>query len=220
MILLVASANVCRVSAISQELGQHLLKKEFEAFVSRFAKKYTAGTDEFAHRSVSCSSSCSCAFFKCGQHRNYIWIVTSFFRLSVFTENLEHAVELNAKLEAQGLDPIHGVTPYSDMTTFEFQDTMLMKDIEPFHLRNTSRIPLAQLSSKASEANQFDWREKGIVTPVKVHIIVFISYNPISSHSQMFLFSGPRPLWFMLGILCNRGKNRLICTSHLFCWPI
>ncbi|XP_058746600.1 cysteine proteinase 15A-like [Vicia villosa] len=82
------------------------------------------------------------------------------FRFSVFKSNL-----MIAKLK-QELDPyaVHGVTKYSDLTEDEFHGQLLGSKVSfsfPPHARNATILPTNYLPEN------FDWRDKGAVTPVK-----------------------------------------------------
>ncbi|XP_050388312.1 cysteine proteinase 15A-like [Argentina anserina] len=82
------------------------------------------------------------------------------YRLGVFKANLRRAKR------HQGLDPtaVHGVTKFSDLTPKEFRRNFL-------GLKKRLRLPADANKAPILPTNDlpadFDWREKGAVTPVK-----------------------------------------------------
>ena len=91
-------------------------------------------------------------------------------RFNVFKANLRQA------RRHQKLDPSasHGVTQFSDLTTKEFKNQFL-------GLRSRLRLPSdankAPILPTEDLPADFDWREKGAVTPVKNQVFVFLFNN-------------------------------------------
>jgi len=83
-------------------------------------------------------------------------------RLAIFTENLKHIEELNAKKTATQF----GVTQYADLTREEFKNTRLSS--YPF-VANPEWPMGSSFSQQAVDAlpDSWDWRVKGAVTGVK-----------------------------------------------------
>jgi C1A family cysteine protease len=88
----------------------------------------------------------------------------SWSRLSIFSDNMERILKLNAHLTSTGLDAIHGITTFSDMTNEEFSNSMLMQVRRGGHTLRTTAVAQPLISAQATS---FDWRLKGIVSPVK-----------------------------------------------------
>lgn len=80
-------------------------------------------------------------------------------RLGIFARNLIRAVE------HQALDPtaVHGVTPFSDLTEEEFESTFM-------GLRGHGVAGAASMMEVRGLPESFDWREKGVVTDVKMQV--------------------------------------------------
>jgi C1A family cysteine protease len=82
-------------------------------------------------------------------------------RLKNFKESIRRSSEKNA----QSRSATYGVTKFSDMSVEEFKNTVLMsKPIDP-NSRDLSRGTLQQFEGTLPTV--FDWRPKGLVTPVK-----------------------------------------------------
>lgn len=106
------------------------------------------------------------------------------YRFSVFKSNLRRAAR------HQKLDPTasHGVTQFSDLTSAEFRKQVLglrklrlPKDANTAPILPTNDLP-----------EDFDWREKGAVGPVKNQVfydlIFFLSYDCLFVGSGFLLF--------------------------------
>ncbi|XP_065869731.1 probable cysteine protease RD19D [Euphorbia lathyris] len=82
-------------------------------------------------------------------------------RLRIFAHNLIRAVE------HQALDPtaVHGVTPFMDLTQDEFH--RMYTGLTPMHPAAAAAATVSFLDTQHLPPN-FDWREKGAVTHVKM----------------------------------------------------
>ncbi|KAK4757217.1 hypothetical protein SAY87_007344 [Trapa incisa] len=98
--------------------------------------------------------------FKSKYGKSYASSVEHDYRLKVFRSNLRRA------RRHQELDPsaVHGVTQFSDLTPSEFRRTYL-------GLRSNLRLPKdanqAPILPTDNLPGDFDWRDRGAVTPVK-----------------------------------------------------
>ncbi|KAK4774886.1 hypothetical protein SAY86_009821 [Trapa natans] len=98
--------------------------------------------------------------FKSKYGKSYASSVEHDYRLKVFRSNLRRA------RRHQELDPsaVHGVTQFSDLTPSEFRRTYL-------GLRSKLRLPKdanqAPILPTDNLPGDFDWRDRGAVTPVK-----------------------------------------------------
>ncbi|KAL6216215.1 PREDICTED: cysteine proteinase 15A-like [Fragaria vesca subsp. vesca] len=83
------------------------------------------------------------------------------YRFGVFKANLRRAKR------HQGLDPtaVHGVTKFSDLTPKEFRRNFL--GLKKRRLRLPADANKAPILPTNDLPTEFDWREKGAVTPVK-----------------------------------------------------
>ena len=80
-----------------------------------------------------------------------------------FVQNLEDVVSKNAALKAEGKDEVHGITKFADVTKDEFAAKMLT--FRPAEA-NLTGVPVMKPTKEASDST-FDWRDSGVVTPVK-----------------------------------------------------
>ena len=72
-------------------------------------------------------------------------------------------VSKNAALKAEGKDEVHGITKFADVTKDEFAAKMLT--FRPAEA-NLTGVPVMKPTKEASDST-FDWRDSGVVTPVK-----------------------------------------------------
>eukprot|EP00227_Mantoniella_beaufortii_P019581 CAMPEP_0197589154 /NCGR_PEP_ID=MMETSP1326-20131121/10186_1 /TAXON_ID=1155430 /ORGANISM="Genus nov. species nov., Strain RCC2288" /LENGTH=417 /DNA_ID=CAMNT_0043154067 /DNA_START=80 /DNA_END=1333 /DNA_ORIENTATION=+ len=113
------------------------VKGEFDAFLAKFEKKYAYGGAQYVHR------------------------------LGVFAANLKRAAE--RQLDDTG-SAVHGVTRFSDLTPEEFKTEFLGTPISAEQIQRRKAHPLSTTLPDLPTADlplDFDWREKGAVTPVK-----------------------------------------------------
>ena len=80
-----------------------------------------------------------------------------------FVQNLEDVVSKNAALKAEGKDEVHSTTKFADVTKDEFAAKMLT--FRPAEA-NLTGVPVMKPTKEAS-GSTFDWRDSGVVTPVK-----------------------------------------------------
>jgi len=78
----------------------------------------------------------------------------------IFKQNLVMIARLNAQHIAIGGGAVHGINTFADMTTEEFAATHLMKNL-------THRAPDLTPFVNMIPSNDVDWRNKGVITPVK-----------------------------------------------------
>jgi len=78
--------------------------------------------------------------------------------------NFEASLERSAALNAKSKKATFGITKFSDMSTQEFKDKILMKN--PITERK-SDVPTLNTKVKAPLPTSFDWRDKRVVTEVK-----------------------------------------------------
>eukprot|EP00270_Netrium_digitus_P021181 TRINITY_DN894_c0_g1_i1.p1 TRINITY_DN894_c0_g1~~TRINITY_DN894_c0_g1_i1.p1 ORF type:complete len:446 (-),score=73.43 TRINITY_DN894_c0_g1_i1:23-1297(-) len=95
--------------------------------------------------------------------KNYTSAAERLHRLRVFEQNLIVAVENQIN------DPsaVHGVTQFSDLTEDEFASNFLGLRRPPLLKRIAEGSPLAPPLPVNDLPPEFDWRDKGAVTPVK-----------------------------------------------------
>jgi len=80
-------------------------------------------------------------------------------------KNFQDSIRRSQQKNARSKSAVYGITKFSDMSTEEFKNTVLMKDkIDP-STKDISRGTLKQF--KGNLPADFDWRSKGAVTPVK-----------------------------------------------------
>nr|XP_018896481.1 PREDICTED: cathepsin L1-like [Bemisia tabaci] len=84
-------------------------------------------------------------------------------RLRIFSENLKRYDAMNA--EEQGT-AVYGIDEFSDMTVEEFSNKMLTLNINSYKKRLGEKYDDPSLKHVKAPKN-FDWREKGGVTPIK-----------------------------------------------------
>lgn len=89
------------------------------------------------------------------------------YRFGVFKSNMRRA-KLHQKLDPSAE---HGVTKFSDLTPSEFRRQFLgVKGLRlPAHAQKAPILPTNNLPE------DFDWREKGAVNPVKDQVIIIIT---------------------------------------------
>lgn len=81
-------------------------------------------------------------------------------RFEVFSENLKRIEKLN---QQYGPDTVFGATSFADLHPDEFKRFYLGTTL-PQEWKN---MPFAEPAPKVALPESFDWREKGVVTPVK-----------------------------------------------------
>jgi len=86
-------------------------------------------------------------------------------RFENFKASVQRITALNDRTAQRGVGATYGLNKFSDLTTEEFADKMLMKPFVATPNRIKSQNLLSVLAPKAPAV--FDWREKGAVTPVK-----------------------------------------------------
>lgn len=108
--------------------------------------------------------------FKTKYGRSYETQEEHDYRLSVFKANLRRAKR------HQLLDPTaeHGVTKFSDLTPSEFRKKYL-------GLKSGLKLPADANKAPILPTNglpeEFDWRDKGAVTPVKNQVVFFLDFR-------------------------------------------
>jgi len=80
-------------------------------------------------------------------------------RLQAFMASVERAEKMNQKDK----HATYGITKFSDMTPEEFKNTILMKNITV----KKDKVPQLLQKEKVTLPSSFDWKDKGMVTPVK-----------------------------------------------------
>lgn len=98
-------------------------------------------------------------------------------RLGVFAKNLIRAAE------HQALDPtaVHGVTQFSDLSEEEFE-SMYLGVKGGFGRVGSGGGNEAKLLEVGKLPDNFDWREKGAVTEVKMQVIYIVPFNMVFSN--------------------------------------
>jgi hypothetical protein len=81
-------------------------------------------------------------------------------RREIFSQNIDHANDLNAKHMLIGGEAVYGLTMFSDMSKAEFKAQYL--NAKPRPVVNGVEVP-----APSSIPNDIDWRNQGAVTPVK-----------------------------------------------------
>lgn len=94
------------------------------------------------------------------------------YRVQVFQQRVDEARKLNEKSERHGKNAAtYGITKFSDLTTQEFKDKYLMKNLPkipteklpPYHMEPLSSIE----KLNGTQPSSFDWAQTpGTVTPV------------------------------------------------------
>eukprot|EP01125_Pyxidicula_operculata_P003740 TRINITY_DN149_c0_g2_i1.p1 TRINITY_DN149_c0_g2~~TRINITY_DN149_c0_g2_i1.p1 ORF type:complete len:351 (-),score=86.91 TRINITY_DN149_c0_g2_i1:95-1000(-) len=85
------------------------------------------------------------------------------YRFEAFQASMERIAARNQQSKELGSDAVFGLNKFSDMTTEEFREKVLMK---PFTSDKSTEREVVQPRS-AAPPNSFDWRSKGAVTAVK-----------------------------------------------------
>jgi len=132
-------------TSISTELAEWAVREHFQQFEERFSKTYKT-LDERETRFLT------------------------------FVERLEEVVTKNRALEARGERPVFGVTKFSDLTAEEFAARMLMPTLGAHNFTRPTRggddagedeTPVFVPDASVEVPTSLDWREHGVVTPVK-----------------------------------------------------
>lgn len=87
-------------------------------------------------------------------------------RFWVFVETMTDVVAKNAALAAAGKPEIHGITKFSDWTSDEYATMAggLGASAGPKAFNATAKVATP---SNVEAPSSFDWRDQGVVTPVK-----------------------------------------------------
>lgn len=114
------------------------------------------------------------------------------YRFGVFKSNLRKA-KLHQKLDPSAK---HGVTKFSDLTPLEFRRQFLgVKPLRlPAHAQKAPILPTSNLPE------DFDWRDKGAVTPVK---------NQARATRLSFILN----YYYYFVFTCSIWRTRLICVQ-------
>uniref|UniRef100_A0A915MVH3 Uncharacterized protein n=1 Tax=Meloidogyne javanica TaxID=6303 RepID=A0A915MVH3_MELJA len=101
-------------------------------------------------------------FYKFEKEYNRVWKNDRerLERLKVFEENCRRIEELNEEAVERGKNVTYGINSMTDMTDQEFKEVSKAD----WHV---SRIYEAMLRNRTEHPSHFDWRPKGVVTPVK-----------------------------------------------------
>ena len=83
-----------------------------------------------------------------------------------FTRNLASIREMDADIKSQGGHLEVGVTMFTDMDNAEFQEKVLLKT-PPLQKITRQPLPVTSLIATQSLPLNLDWRDKGVVGPVK-----------------------------------------------------
>jgi hypothetical protein len=92
-------------------------------------------------------------------------------RFEIFEKNYRQMQELNEKAAKKGSNVTYGINSMSDMGDDEFKEMLLPLNF--FHnLRQDAKFiremsPVERNNIKTEHPGHFDWRERGVVTPVK-----------------------------------------------------
>mmetsp|Transcript_10339 Transcript_10339/g.32825 ORF Transcript_10339/g.32825 Transcript_10339/m.32825 type:complete len:356 (+) Transcript_10339:37-1104(+) len=84
-------------------------------------------------------------------------------RRAIFADNLRHIEHLN-RVSYGGVE--HGVNQFSDMTSDEFRQKVLMTSRPPVETQLLDLL-MGPAANSSAAPSSFDWREKGAVTGVK-----------------------------------------------------
>lgn len=103
-------------------------------------------------------------------------------RFKIFKANMRRA------LRHQSFDPsaIHGVTEFSDLTPSEFRKAFLGLRGDHRRLRLPVDANQAPILPTENLPTDFDWRQRGAVTPVKNQVINFVPYLNSQPNSPVF----------------------------------
>jgi hypothetical protein len=102
------------------------------------------------------------AFVSWMARHNKAYATTEEFNLrrEIFSQNIDHVNDLNAKHMLIGGDAVFGLTKFSDMSKAEFKAKMLTAKPRP--VVNAITLPV-----NPNAPNDVDWRNQGAVTDVK-----------------------------------------------------
>uniref|UniRef100_A0A914KJZ7 Cysteine proteinase n=1 Tax=Meloidogyne incognita TaxID=6306 RepID=A0A914KJZ7_MELIC len=112
-------------------------------------------------------------FYKFEKNYNRVWKNDRerLERLKVFEENCRKIEELNEEAVERGKNVTYGINSMTDMTEQEFKEMLLPLDANKQLHREGSFIrkmtPIERNNIKTEHPSHFDWRPKGVVTPVK-----------------------------------------------------
>ena len=85
---------------------------------------------------------------------------------NTFNRNLSKIREMDAEIKSEGGKLEVGVTMFTDMENAEFQKMVLQKS-PPRRLSAVQTLPVTSLIATQSLPTSLDWRQKGVVGPVK-----------------------------------------------------
>lgn len=100
-------------------------------------------------------------------------------RFKIFMANMRRAQR------HQSFDPsaVHGVTQFADLTPFEFRKAFL--GLRGHRLRLPVDTNAAPILPTENLPTDFDWRERGAVTPVKNQVYMSIQFSCLIANFQV-----------------------------------
>uniref|UniRef100_A0A7S3NK25 Peptidase C1A papain C-terminal domain-containing protein n=1 Tax=Aureoumbra lagunensis TaxID=44058 RepID=A0A7S3NK25_9STRA len=139
-------------------------------------------------------------------------------KFETFVQNLEEMIHKNNELHAKGLPEIHGLTEFLDWTKEEYNN-WVAGVIGAKKSTNETDVatPTIAVSSLPSS---FDWREKGVVTPVKNQLLCGSCYahSAIESMESQFILGGSpsKELSVQQIVSCDTGGDDQGCNGGMY----
>jgi C1A family cysteine protease len=188
-----AASSVTGMQPLSSGLSQEAIEYSLREHFDHFVERFDKVYEDAVHREKAL----------------FTWV-----------ENLEKIVQKNAKLAAAGEDQVHGITKFMDMTEEEFRTTMLPAPRDLNSLPSPKKATVAVPTKDAANVKKHDWRESGVITPVKDQgrCGSCWAHSAVETLESAYAMAGHKltSLSVQQVVSCDKGNGDMGCSGGMY----